>query len=1563
MAGPSTPSALDRHAPGLGLLVFVKATHFGELWAKNEFGDEWDSKQLAGTVTEYKHSRGKTPEKWGLLFEGDSQVYWFTKELLVEAGVPPRLLESDTGSAQAGGPGELDLRTPLSRGKSKVVDGNEEEVVRQPRKRAATRPSFRDDATDSDDEDESNSDEVDGTSESDSEGGAEGAAALPLGGRGRGRGRPPGKRNVVFQKRAAKKHGRQRVSKKLMDGASSGDEDGLSDEELAEEGVGPLDKEPEAAAGPSAEMSWEQVAEGDVLEDVQPPPFTGPASRVKNLPGLAMLTPLQVFLMLVPLSWWTFVVEQTNRYAAASRGEQGLPEGSGRSWSPVTLQELLSWFGLVFAMALHPLPALAHYWRTGVQGAVRFPGFGSFMSQKRFEQIKRYLHTNDNAQRPPDKATREHRLWHILPLLNLLEETFAKFYTPNQHVTFDERMIPLRNRGCPCRIYNPKKPHKFGVELFCAVDAETFYCFFQWVYDKIKVAGDGLHDMVVRKLGQRVPKDKGHVVILDRGFTGPLPLRALKEENLAATGTCLPNRKMFPKEMLQLNSKAERGTMKAAVCEEDGMVAVAWQDKKPVFFLSTCHGLSMGETGRRVAGTREEVPCPEIAFEYNKYKDAVDQFDKSCLGQNYSLEMEVVSRKWWVRVILGLLDGAMHNAYVLYHEAHPEVSRFDFMVTLQQQLVENTFDNLPGANKRGRSGGATTTTGSEEGHFLHRVKGASNRCRVCYAREGKSGTKNITKQITWSFASLVPVYSKPLPSLLQQQNNAMKYRSAFANLPEDLLTETRAAVQKVTEQSSSKKSRTWGELDDIDPDFADAALKLLEEVEEPLSKRPKEEPAPQSQIKNILSKLDVKNSASSASGNWMPKTPEEFVFPRVKTDQRGKEGYTQPVDEPSGDVMARDKLLPNFMARGTRRRPRGDSSDPGRDTEPVKQPVGADETQGEGEDDEAMAATFLSHLASFVLVLLRIYFATRSNAALCVPGEPYVDCNFHALSFPHWAALSGDSAALMTAWKAAVAQTPEYPSGSFAGQGLVITATKLDLVNVPVMLTMLRSQGFTLPVELWYPGEVTPDVMSSLLVSCNKLVINNVTEYAADEDLRSMVTSQGEHVFQVKPLAILHSAFEEVLFLDADNIPISDPAALFRSAQYLTTGALFWPDFWRTATGNPIWSILGVPAGGQELESGQILVNKRRAWGALNLAFFLAKDPPFQKLVNGDKEAFRLAFRATGTPFATVATPVAAAGAETDSGGFCGHTMVQHDPDGAPLFLHHNSLKHGAAVTWQLMKAVPAGNEFTAVPLPPAMINGEPVSCHDLTGADVIVTPEPFSAFEATFARLQAAVDPALKSASRDEFISVSLATARKLLQANDTTPEPTVFLLKSDMATQPPVLSTEAPASNLIITNAITVPGLPGEFQPSDPSQLLRTVNYLQSIPGSADFTARFSSPSPQTFGGVLQVPEAKEFTNDATVTIPFQLDAATAALCGPTCKAVCQVDDGAPEPCGGTKAVSEPGDLPDGYHRVTAAFYPAPEEPAAVAILSTFFTVGTVSPNLTRTQFWNTRGFTVRS
>ena len=62
----------------------------------------------------------------------------------------------------------------------------------------------------------------------------------------------------------------------------------------------------------------------------------------------------------------------------------------------------------------------------------------------------------------------------------------------------------------------------------------------------------------------------------------------------------------------------------------------------------------------------------------------------------------------------------------------------------------------------------------------------------------------------------------------------------------------------------------------------------------------------------------------------------------------------------------------------------------------------------------------------------------------------------------------------------------------------------------------------------------------------------------------------------LKPYAIAHSRFREVLSLDADTVPLADPAAILDWDLYRESGLLFWPDVIDLLETNPIWSNLGL---------------------------------------------------------------------------------------------------------------------------------------------------------------------------------------------------------------------------------------------------------------------------------------------------------------------------------------------------------------------------------------------------
>ncbi|BGP51654.1 hypothetical protein JCM10450v2_007604 [Rhodotorula kratochvilovae] len=271
-------------------------------------------------------------------------------------------------------------------------------------------------------------------------------------------------------------------------------------------------------------------------------------------------------------------------------------------------------------------------------------------------------------------------------------------------------------------------------------------------------------------------------------------------------------------------------------------------------------------------------------------------------------------------------------------------------------------------------------------------------------------------------------------------------------------------------------------------------------------------------------------------------------------------------------------------------------------------------------------------------------------------------------------------------------------------QGLVFTAGNADTFSrVLLTLKMLRNHLHTsLPAEIFsFPGE-EPDAETRAALEEYGATLRVVEDAMRDES-RTCAT------------AIIRSRFREVLFLDSDNIPAASlmpldspvpkpvldaarerntsdlwsvrredgteeeawgkPSGLWESKAYQRLGAI-----WRTQADNSIWAIIGVPCRDEwEQEAGQILVDKRRNLDALLLAEWMMDSSRFKFWFNfsdGDKDLFRFAFLALrkrwGVPGRYVS--VGALPRNTLSG-FCGHTMLQHDHLGKPLFVHANLLK------------------------------------------------------------------------------------------------------------------------------------------------------------------------------------------------------------------------------------------------------------------------------------------------
>ena len=260
--------------------------------------------------------------------------------------------------------------------------------------------------------------------------------------------------------------------------------------------------------------------------------------------------------------------------------------------------------------------------------------------------------------------------------------------------------------------------------------------------------------------------------------------------------------------------------------------------------------------------------------------------------------------------------------------------------------------------------------------------------------------------------------------------------------------------------------------------------------------------------------------------------------------------------------------------------------------------------------------------------------------------------------------MSDDDRRYRTALEACLRKLEPYPKGRFTGQGIVICAGGPALfTNAYVLVHVLRNAlRCRLPIEVWYFGrpELSPR-MASLLHHMDVRTVD-----ATDELVKQPAAIQDG--WQLKAYALIASAFEQTLLLDADIVPTRDPACAFDWPEFKSTGAVLWPDLVDLVAASQIWRACGLaPRTIPSIESGQVLIDKARCWSALQATLHLNEYAEhYYRLVYGDKDTWQLGFLVTGSPYSLIPQrPLA-------DGSWC---FYQRDFEGSILFQHRTRAK------------------------------------------------------------------------------------------------------------------------------------------------------------------------------------------------------------------------------------------------------------------------------------------------
>jgi hypothetical protein len=177
---------------------------------------------------------------------------------------------------------------------------------------------------------------------------------------------------------------------------------------------------------------------------------------------------------------------------------------------------------------------------------------------------------------------------------------------------------------------------------------------------------------------------------------------------------------------------------------------------------------------------------------------------------------------------------------------------------------------------------------------------------------------------------------------------------------------------------------------------------------------------------------------------------------------------------------------------------------------------------------------------------------------------------------------------------------------------------------------MLRRLGCALAIQLWH---WSPDEVDATLRAVLRPLDVECVDALAVKRRHPTTIARGP---LLKPYALLHCPFAEVLLLDPATVPVRNPEGVFESRQFGATGAVAWPAAAPHEIPASAWHRCGLePKAGPVADTSALFVNKARCHQALALCLWYGEHPSaYRESTRGGEDAFHLAFHKLGLAFA-----------------------------------------------------------------------------------------------------------------------------------------------------------------------------------------------------------------------------------------------------------------------------------------------------------------------------------------
>lgn len=387
------------------------------------------------------------------------------------------------------------------------------------------------------------------------------------------------------------------------------------------------------------------------------------------------------------------IVDQTNQYAASISSAVFQSD-----WYQTNADEILCLFAFWMMLGVIRMPTIKSCF--SLDPLLKCEVFRRIFSQRRYVALTRALHfvNADPAMAAftsnSDPAANSDRLHRLRPILDHLNSKFQENFILSKDICIDESLTLWKGR-LNFRQYIRSKAAKFGIKTFELCESATGYLWSFLVYTGKQSSMDSLNPYLLKSTSVVLKLinpllNKGYRLFMDNWYNSPFLARYLKLNKTDCVGTLRPTRQDVP--VLLTKGPLKQGQFMA---RHSGDVCVlAWQDKKRISMLSTCHGAHTALPNvYSKPPTYPQHHKPQMVLDYNRSMGGVDIKDQ--MLEPYLLERKRCA-KWYMKLFKRLLNCSILNARILLQSSSDTFQdHFTFRLQLVDTILANHLSHCP----------------------------------------------------------------------------------------------------------------------------------------------------------------------------------------------------------------------------------------------------------------------------------------------------------------------------------------------------------------------------------------------------------------------------------------------------------------------------------------------------------------------------------------------------------------------------------------------------------------------------------------------------------------------------------------------------------------------------------------------------------------------------------------------------------------------------------------------------------------------------------------------------